>query len=70
MINGFRLLGVSVCVQYHLTHQVLVEIPVHVRVWRGRRRRRREGGGGGEGRGERRERGMSEEGGKRRGKRG
>ena len=59
------------CVQYHLTHQVLVEIPVHVRVWRGRRRRRREGGGGGgEGRGERRERGMSEEGGKRRGKRG
>ena len=42
MINGFRLLGVSVCVQYHLIHQVLVEIPVHVRAWRGGGGRERE----------------------------
>ena len=29
------------CVQYHLVHQMLVEIPIQVCVWRG-------GGGGGE----------------------
>ena len=56
MINGFRCFGVSMCVQYHFIHQMLVEIPIHVCVWwrrrrrrrsRKRRRERREKGGGG-----------------------